>query len=334
MPRRLPARSRPRPPLSRVAVLCFDPMPAFETAVAVEVFGIDRTAMGVPAAEVRLCTPRPGRIGLAAAGADAVVGHGLAALRWADLVVVPGHPHHLIGRPIDPAVVRALRAAHRRGAAVASFCSGAFVLAGAGLLAGRRATTHWMFADDFARLHPDVELDVETLYTGADGIYTAAGTASAIDLCLHLVREAHGSDAANAVARRMVVPPHRTGGQAQFVQAPVPDAVADDALARTLDWAAAHPAADLSVAALARRARMSPRTFARRFVAATGTTPLQWTLARRVAHARLLLETTDLDVERVASLSGFGSAPSLRQHFRRAVGTSPAAYRHSFRGAA
>lgn len=320
-------------PLSRVAVLCFAPVPAFEMAVAVEVFGVDRRAMGVPMAEVRLCTPSPGRLA-AVGGFDLVVEHGLAALRWADLVCVPGWPHHRLGQPIDPAVVRGLRAARRRGAVVASFCSGAFVLAGAGLLTGRRATTHWMFAEAFARLHPDVDLDVETLYTGEDGLYTAAGTASAIDLCLHLVRDAHGSDVANVVARRMVVPPHRTGGQAQFVQAPMPAAVDDDALARTLDWAAAHPAADLRVAVLARRARLSPRTFARRFVAVTGTTPLQWVLAHRVAHARLLLETTDLAVERVAGLSGFGGAPALRVHFHRLVGTSPAAYRQSFRGVA
>ncbi len=327
-----PARSR-RPPLTRVAVLCFAPVPAFEMAVAVEVFAVDRTAQGVPRAEVRLCTPTPGRLGVVG-GFDVVVDHGLEALRWADLVCVPGWPHHRLGETIDPAIVRALRAARRRGAVLASFCSGAFVLAGAGLLTGRRATTHWMFAETFARLHPDVELDVETLYTGGDGIYTAAGTASAIDLCLHLVRDAHGSDVANAVARRMVVPPHRTGGQAQFVQAPVPAMVDDDTLARTLDWAVAHPAADLGVAALAARARLSPRTFARRFVAVTGTTPLQWVLAQRVTHARLLLETTDIDVERVAGLSGFGSAPALRSHFRRFVGTSPAAYRQSFRGAA
>lgn len=325
--------SSARPPLSRVAVLCFDPMPAFETSVAVEVWGIDRTALGVPRSEVRLCTPVPGPVEVIG-GFRAVVDHGLEALRWADLVCLPGLPHDRIGRPLDRPVAQALRAAHRRGVPLASFCSGAFVLAGAGLLAGRRATTHWMFADEFARLHPDVELDVETLYTGGDGIYTSAGTASAIDLCLHLVREAHGSDVANAVARRMVVPPHRTGGQAQFVQAPVPAVATDDALARTLEWAAAHPAADLGVAALARRAGLSPRTFARRFVAATGTTPLRWVLGQRVAHARLLLETTDLDVERVASLSGFGSAASLRAHFGRTVGTAPAAYRQSFRGAA
>ena len=220
-----------------------------------------------------------------------------------------------------------------RGARIASLCSGAFTLAEAGLLDGRRATTHWMYTDAFRARFPLVELDPSVLYVGGDGIYTSAGTAAGIDLCLHLVRLDHGAEVANIVARRMVVPPHREGGQAQYVDAPVAELGREDPLAAVVTWAMGHLDRDLSVNDLARRAFMAPRTFARRFRASTGATPLQWLLHQRVALAQRLLETTDLPIDAVARQAGFGSTPSLRQHFGRVVGTSPHAYRSRFRRA-
>jgi transcriptional regulator GlxA family with amidase domain len=190
-----------------------------------------------------------------------------------------------------------------------------------------------MYADIFRARFPRVELDPSVLYVGGDGIYTSAGTAAGIDLCLHLVRLDHGAEVANIIARRMVVPPHREGGQAQYVDAPVAELGREDPLAAVVTWAMFHLDRDLSVNDLARRAFMAPRTFARRFRASTGSTPLQWLLHQRVALAQRLLETTDLPVDAVARQAGFGSAPSLRQHFGRVVGTSPQAYRSRFRRA-
>lgn len=305
----------------------------FETSVAVEVWGIDRVEQGVPPSEVRMCSGE---------GPDVAVGHGLTlrvdhgleALEWADTVVVPGDRR--VGEAAHPpAVLEALRAAHRRGARVLSFCSGAFALAAAGLLDGRPATTHWYYARRFAELHPTVELRPDVLYTGGDGIYTSAGTAAAIDLCLHLVRSDWGAEVANMIARRMVVPPHRDGGQAQFVEAPVPTSDdVDGDLRAVLDWAVAHLDRPLTVDELARRAAMSPRTFARRFKAATGTTPLQWVLHQRVVAAQRMLETSTATIDEVALTCGFGSGAALRQHFTRVVGSTPSAYRSQFRHAA
>jgi transcriptional regulator GlxA family with amidase domain len=253
----------------------------------------------------------------------------LADVAEAGTVIVPMWP------PDDEApedVLEALRAAHARGARILSFCSGAFLLARAGLLDGRRCTTHWMYAERLQQECPEVDVAPDVLYVVDGEVMTSAGTAAAIDLCLHLVRQDHGADVANAVARRMVVPPHRDGGQAQFIQAPVPTLTeVDDPFRVTLDWAVEHLDEQLTVEVLARRAAMSPRTFARRFVGATGTTPLQWLLRQRVLHAQRLLETTEEPVEWVASRCGFGTAAGLRVHFQRLVGTSPMAYRRTFR---
>jgi transcriptional regulator GlxA family with amidase domain len=209
-------------------------------------------------------------------------------------------------------------------------CSGAFVLAHAGLLDGRRATTHWMYTDRLAHQFPAVNVDPNVLYVDDGQILTSAGTAAGIDLCLHIVRIDHGADVANAVARRMVVPPHRDGGQAQFVPQSVMLESDNDPLAATLDWAVEHLDEPLTVERLSRRALMSPRTFARRFRAGTGTTPLQWLLRQRILHAQRLLETTELPVEVIAERCGFGSATVLRTHFRRIVDTSPLGYRRTF----
>ena len=265
---------------------------------------------------------------------------GLEVLDEADTIVL-GPPFG--GSPLDvcdpaptpaPELVEDLRTAHDRGARLLSVCTGAFTLAATGLLDGKRATTHWMHAAALAHRFPEIEVDPGVLYVDSGSILTSAGTAAGIDLCLHVVRQDLGAEVANAVARRMVVPPHRDGGQAQFVDAPVPSVEEGDAFNETMAWAAAHLADDLSVQALAARAAMSPRTFARRFTAATGTTPRQWLIAQRVLLAQRLLETTDESIERIAEMCGFGGAAGLRKHFERRVKASPQAYRRTFRRAA
>src|SRR5439155_24609056 len=250
------------------------------------------------------------------------------ALRRAHTIVVPVSATSK--EPAEELLVE-LRRAHARGARLVSVCTGAFTLAAAGLLDGRRATTHWMHADELARRYPKVEVDPGVLYVDDGDILTSAGTAAGIDLCLHIVRLDFGAEIANYVARRMVVPPHRDGGQAQFVADPVPDLAPEDPFAPTLVWVMEHLHEPLVVDDLARRSAMSPRTFARRFRAVTGTTPHQWLLRQRVLLAQRLLETTDDPVERVAERCGFGSAAALRQQFQRVVRTSPLAYRRTFR---
>lgn len=313
-----------------VAVLGTEDMPAFEMAVACEVFGTDRSDRGIPRWDFALCLPGPGPVRLRH-GFTVASPYGLDRVAEADLVVVPGWPH-LAERPAPP-VVEALHAAVRRGSWVLGFCSGVFALAHAGLLDGRPATTHWHYAGEFRRLFPAVDLDPDVLYVAEDQVMTSAGTSAAIDLSLHVLRLVDGPELANAVARRMVVPPHRDGGQAQYVERPLPDDDQHD-LADLLAWMAEHLDEDLSVARLARRAHLSERTFARRFRAETGTTPHHWLTWQRVLHAQRLLETTDLDVDRIARAAGFGSAATLRHHFTERVGTSPQRYRRTFRRAA
>ena len=314
-----------------VAVISKEVAP-FELAVPCEVFGIDRADLVTPwyrfviAAVGR--TPVPTSIG----GFSINTPYGLEEVESADTVVVV--PQHWRDEPADPdrpLLLEALRTAHQRGARIMSMCTGAFLLAEAGLLDGRPATTHWMYTEELARRYPKVHVDPRVLYVDDGDVLTSAGTAAGIDLCLHVVRQDHGAEVANAVARRMVVPPHRDGGQAQFVDMPVAACPAEDPLAEVLDWMAAHLDRQLSVEQLARKASMSPRTFARRFRAATGTTPHQWLLAQRILMAQRLLETTDEPVERIADQCGFGTAAALRVHFQRAVATSPNAYRRTFR---
>ncbi|MEZ5219112.1 MAG: helix-turn-helix domain-containing protein [Ilumatobacteraceae bacterium] len=315
----------------RIAVVVFDGFAPFEMAVPCEVWGIDRVDMGVPRSEVRVCSTdaSPLSTGL---GFSVVVDHGMEALRWADTILIPAPPKPFPERAVPSELIDALWKAHRRGARIASLCSGAFVLGAAGLLDGRRATTHWMYTDLFRQMFPHVELDPAVLYVDNGSVLTGAGTAASIDLCLHLVRMDRGAEVANTIARRMVVPPHRDGGQAQFTLAPVPRESSDDDLRATLAWAAGHLDHDLSVDSLAKRAAMSPRTFARRFKDATGTTPLQWVLHQRVARAQHLLEVTDLGLEEVAERCGFGTSATLRQHFHRVLGTTPGSYRQTFGG--
>jgi transcriptional regulator GlxA family with amidase domain len=312
-----------------VAVVVFHRVGVFEMAVPCEVFGIDRSRMGLPNYRLLVCGAEPPPL-RTEAGFLLHPSHGLEALDEANTVVVPTW-REIQDQPPE-SLLAALRRAHERGARLVSLCSGAFVLAAAGLLDGRRATTHWMYTDELARRFPAVEVDPSVLYVdGGERIYTSAGTAAGIDLCLHLVRLDHGAHVANMFARRMVVAPHRDGGQAQFVEAPMPITPADERLAVTLDWALQHLDQPLTVEQLAGQAMMSPRTFARRFLAATGSTPLRWLVLQRLVAAQRLLETTDLSVEEIADHCGFGSTAAFRLHFNRHVGTSPTSYRATFR---
>src|SRR6478752_6142179 len=315
---------------ARVVSVLVDGMSSFEPAVADEFFGIDRSGIvGVPWYRYATCTPNPDapvRIG----GFRVLESRGLETLRRADSVVVAGW----CGIENDPCgpLVDELRRAHRRGARMMSFCTGAFVLAEAGLLDGRPATTHWADADEFRQRYPKVRLDPSVLYVDDGDVLTSAGSAASIDLAVHIVQRDFGADVATQLARDLVVSPHRRGGQAQFIQTPVgPPEECTDGLGEALEWATAHLDEDLSVAMLAEVALMSPRHFARQFRAATGTTPHQWLVVQRLGLARRLFETTDQSVEQIATASGFGSAAALRLHFQRALGTSPTAYRRTFR---
>ncbi|MFI5041104.1 MAG: helix-turn-helix domain-containing protein [Acidimicrobiales bacterium] len=319
--RKYPASTR-----HTVATVVGNGLSPFEFAVACEVFGTDRSAdVGRPWYRFLVCAADPPPI-TTTTGFTIDTPFRLDALRRADTIVVPasGPAEH------NQELLDALREAHSRGARILSVCTGAFVLAAAGLLDGRPATTHWMHADVFARRYPNVKLDPCVLYVDDGDILTSAGTAAGIDLCLHVVRLDYGAEAANKVARRMVVAPHRDGGQAQFVNEPVPPAAMGDLFADTLAWAQEHLDERIGVEDLARRAAMSPRSFARRFHDTAGSTPLQWLLRQRVMLAQRLLETTDLSIDIVATRSGFGTATNLRQHFQRLVRTSPHAYRRTF----
>jgi transcriptional regulator GlxA family with amidase domain len=302
----------------------------FEIAVPCEVFGIDRPELVDPWYRHRICSAERGPLD-AGSGMSIAATHGLDDVVRADTVIIPGWTYGQ-GDPPER-VLDALRAAHRRGARMMSVCTGAFVLAAAGLLDGRRVTTHWMHADELARRYPALTVDPKVLYVDDGDVLTSAGTAAGIDLCLHVVRKDHGAEVANAVARRMVVPPHRDGGQAQFVDLPVAAIGGPDPLAGVLGWALEHLDEPLTADDLADRAAMSPRTFARRFKAVTGTTPHQWVLGQRILLAQRLLEATDEPVERIAARCGFASAAGLRAHFQRSVAASPLAYRRAFRAA-
>ncbi|WP_330334040.1 helix-turn-helix domain-containing protein [Streptomyces sp. NBC_00536] len=323
-PEAVPALRAPR----TVGCLLFDGVRAFDYAVIGEVWS--RLA-GV---ELRVCGPSAARVRLGG-GLERVPDHGLDALLECDLILVPGVEEPLAAR--DPAVLEVLRAAHGRGVALASLCAGAFVLAEAGLLEGRTVTTHWSLTGRLAARYPGVDVRPEVLFTGDGEIWTSAGVAAGIDLCLHLVRAAHGQRAAAAVARAMVTAPFRPGGQAQFIPSPVPpepDAGRDDPLAGARAVVLGALGDPWTVRRMADAALMSERTFARRFAEACGTTPLRWLLEQRVLAAQQLLEETDLPVEEVATRCGFGSAVSLRPAFVRRLGLSPRAYRQTFRGTA
>ncbi|HEX2773237.1 MAG TPA: helix-turn-helix domain-containing protein [Micromonosporaceae bacterium] len=315
----------------RVGVLAIDYVVGLDLGTAAQVFGCARDAAGEALYTVSTCTA--GRAPVrSTAGYQVVPDHGLELLESVDTVVVPGihDGPPLVDGTLDPTVTAALRAAHARGARIISICTGAFVLAAAGLLGGRPATTHWAYADRFRRRHPDVRLDAEVLFVDDGDVLTSAGVAAGIDLCLHVIRIDHGSEVANRAARRCVVPPWRDGGQAQYIERPVPKTAGADTAA-TREWARERLHEPLGLRELAGHATMSVRTFTRRFREETGMSPAQWLLQQRTDHARLLLETTDLSVDEVARRSGFGTAAALRQQLNARIGVSPIAYRRTFR---
>ncbi|WP_406281818.1 GlxA family transcriptional regulator [Embleya sp. NBC_00896] len=314
--------------MEKVAIVVFDGARMFDLAVATEVWAPHQSAYGVPEFEVRRCAVTREPVGLTG-GAVAMPDRTLAWLRKADLVVVPGMADP--AAPQAEPLLAALRAAHRAGVTVASLCAGAFVLGAAGLLDGRPAVTHWSLADDLARRFPAAEVDPGALFVGADRVWSSAGVAAGIDLCLHLIRLAHGADIAASVARSMVTAPFRTGGQAQFITGPTRPLDRDgDALAAVRERALRELDRPHTVADMAAWAGMSERTFARRFAAESGAPPQRWLLDQRVAAAQRLLERTDLGMDAIARRCGFGSAVTMRQHFTRHIGVPPNGYRRAF----
>ncbi|MHA4947072.1 transcriptional regulator FtrA [Micromonospora sp. SD19] len=325
--RPLPTPRRPAA-AHRVAVLAYPGMSVFETGIVTEVFGLARPEFDVDWYDLVLCAEQPGPLPVVG-GASLHTPYGLAELAAARTVIVPGVAD--VTADPSPELVTALRQAHRRGARIMSICSGAFALAGAGLLDGRRVTTHWRYAELLARRYPRVEVDPDVLYLDDGDLLTSAGSAAGLDLCLHVIRGDHGAAIANAVARRLVIPPHRDGGQAQFVEAPVPTDPDDDRIAGSIDWALAHLGEPLTVAQLAAQAHMSSRTYLRHFARATGTSPIRWLIDQRIRASLAMLEETDLAVEQVAWAVGFDTPVTYRHHFGRSMLTSPTAYRRAFR---
>lgn len=319
---------RSGPANRRVVALAYDGLCTFEFSVAVELFGLPRPEMGADWYQFATAAIEPGPLrGLG--GVQVTADGGLDLVERAGTVIVPGWRG--ADAPVPQPLIDALLTARRNGARVMSICSGVFVLAAAGLLSGRKATTHWRYVDVLRMLHPDIDVQPDVLYVDAGDVLTSAGSAAGLDLGLHLVRRDYGPEAANTVARRLVVPPHRDGGQAQFIQRPVPIAHESARLGPTLERMRADLAGEHTVKALADTAGMSPRTFLRRFEAATGTTPARWLLAERLARVRDLLETSPAGVEQIAQSVGFGAA-ALRHHFRKSFATTPQAYRARFGG--
>ena len=324
--------------LEKVVVPLMPMTEAFELGVACEVFGFDRSDENLPTYDFSLVAAVPGPI-RTRFGYGIDVPYNLDALDDADLIIVSAggtyaadDDYMCAPRPdssADPLLLK-LQDAVSRGAKVASLCTGAFILGAAGLLDGKRCTTHWRHAKRLADAYPDAKVDPDVLYVDEDPVFTSAGTAAGIDLCLHIVRKEQGSRVANGIARRMVVPPHRDGGQAQYVASPLAT-VPDTTLSPLLDWMTAHLAENLTVTRVAARANMSPRTFARRFQSETGATPARWLSDQRVLAAQQLLENSDLPVDVIAERVGFGGGAVLRQHFLRLRCTTPQAYRRTFR---
>jgi AraC family transcriptional activator FtrA len=310
-----------------VGLAVIEGSPIFELGIPCEIFGRQRDILPDPWYELRVCAPEvPAQIsnGFAAPAADRY-----ETLAEADTVIVPT----LVDVCQEPApdLVAAIKAAHRNGARIVSLCTGAFVLAAAGLLDGRRATTHWYYADELTRRYPAVQLEPRVLYIDDGDVLTSAGTTAGIDLCLHIVGKDHGASVANALARRLVAPAHREGDQAQFIVSPAPVRDDDPGLAPVLDWIREHLHEPLTITSMARHARLGERTLIRHFHDATGTTPLKWLTAQRIQRARELLETSGLPVEQVGEACGLGTPPNFRRHFTQVTGITPSAYRRAFR---
>ncbi|MFC0624059.1 GlxA family transcriptional regulator [Kribbella deserti] len=313
---------------STVSVLAYDGMTSFESGIVIEIFGLSWPDIGRPWYELTVCTetPQPVRV---LGGATLSTPYGLDVFAAADTVVVPS-----VADPraeTSPELIAALRQAYERGARIVSICSGAFALAAAGILDGRRATTHWQYADLLRERYPDIMVDPEPLYTDEGNVLTSAGCAAGLDLCLHLVRKDLGADVANAVARRMIIQPHRAGGQAQYIESPLAPEPADAPVARSLAWALEHLADQIGVQELADRAGLSTRTYLRHFTRATGTSPSKWLIAQRVQASLVMLESGDAPIEEIATAVGFATPVTFRHHFSRLVQTSPSSYRRTFR---
>ena len=310
--------------LKKVVLLALPGVAPFEFGVICEVFGIDRSSTGGPSFDFTVATADPGPV-RTSLGFTMDIENGLDAAADADLVAVPAH--EIFG--IDPRYLEVIREAEARGAWVLSVCSGAFALAAAGILSGRRATTHWMHTDRLARMYHDTAVDADVLFVEDRKVVTSAGTAAGIDAALHIVRKEYGAAATNVIARRMVVPPQRDGGQSQYIDAPVQE-YASDSFALVADWMLENIAHDLTVDQLARKALMSPRTFARRFRAEMVTTPAAWLNRQRIIRAQQLLEQSNYGLEHIAQQTGFGTAAVMRHHFLKVLQTTPTLYRRTF----
>jgi transcriptional regulator GlxA family with amidase domain len=310
--------------LQKIVCIALPGMAHFEFGTICEVFGIDRSDMGGPSFDFHVVAAEPGPVPTKH-GLSIVVHEDLAPAEDADLIAIPAY----LWQGFDDRVLDVIRRAAARGAWVLSVCSGAFYLAEAGVLDGKRATTHWMYTDRLAERYPAITVDPDVLFVEQGNIVTGAGTAAGIDAALHIVRKELGAAAANIIARRMVVPPQRDGGQAQFIDSPVPEC-RTDSFAEVLDWMLQNLQEELTIEQLSRRAIMSTRTFARRFRAETGTTPAAWLNRQRVIRAQQLLEETNLGLEQIAQQTGFGSAAVMRHHFVKSLQTSPLAYRRAF----
>lgn len=313
----------------KVAVVAFNDISAFHLSVPTLVFDENRTGADMPCFSLLVCAMEPGPL-RTSAGFDIYARYGLEVLAEADIIIVPSW-RDVDERP-PQALLDGLRSADRRGARIVGLCLGAFVLAEAGLLDGKKATTHWHWAAAFARKYPNVLLDADVLYADAGHLLTSAGSAAGLDCCLYLLQKLYGADISHRVARRLVIAPHRSGGQAQFIERPMPIAAEQDRMGKLLEWLNSHFTAPHTLDALAARAAMSRRTFTRHFRQLTGTTVGDWLLGQRLAHAQRLLESTPQSIETIAQVAGFGSALSLRQHFNSALHTSPSAYRAQFQG--
>jgi transcriptional regulator GlxA family with amidase domain len=327
------AMTRPasQKPPHKIAVLAFDGITPFHLSVPCLVFAGHLGGAQAPSFELRVCAYEKPPL-RTTAGFDIATHSDLRALDAANIVVIPSW--HSDGRAAPPALLDALRRAHRRGARVVGLCLGAIPLAQAGLLDGRTATTHWEYAPVLARCYPKVKVDRDVLYVDDGRVLTSAGVAAGLDCCLHLLRQLCGAEVANGVARHLVVAPHRQGGQAQFIDRPLPVSPSDGRFAQVLEWVSGRLAEEHSLDALAARAAMSRRNFTRHFREATGTSFKQWLLNQRIVHAQRMLEGSGASIDVVAQEAGFGSALSLRQHFRSILRTSPSAYRSQFRGSA
>jgi transcriptional regulator GlxA family with amidase domain len=316
--------------LKNVAAVLLDGVHPFELGVVCEVFGIDRSDEGLPVYDFAVASAEGPALSTHVAGFTVSTPYGLDRLEEADLIVVPASDEN-VSRGYPPELLDALRRGVERGARLLSVCSGVFVLGAAGLLDGRRCAAHWRHAETLARQYPRAIVEPDVLYVDEDPVITSAGTAAGIDACLHLVRKEQGPEIANKIARRMVVPPHRDGGQAQYVERPLPRSTCDT-VGEVLFWMETNLDQEVTVEQLAARAHMSPRTFARRFQQETGTTPYRWILRQRVLLAQQLLEATDETMDAIAGRTGFGTAAALRHQFVQTLGITPNAYRRTFRG--